>query len=431
MPLLSRFLALQQASPLAALTQPQTTPQMGFEWQNPSMLPQTAQIPPGALSISPNKQATPGEGTPPGGWMSRLQSGMESPLFNIGMALMAGSQNGGDWSMVSDTLRGYGQDQRERQRLANEERAAKAQQNLQNTQFDWMRTDRQRADEQRQRYTDWAGRQSDNPDASVDPEAAFTATQEARGIATQPITPYQQAQLDMQNRQFSQEMGMRARALEIDAARANIERPLRGPDAQLMDQVRESAARGQALNMLGEEFLRANGTNGTGEMSRYNPANFWDSNRAAMRAASAQMRSYMRPAGSGATSDYEQRIYAMGVPSTDNTGPQNQAIMRYHQAASQLAQGRRYFYEDYARQYGTLNGAEQAFQQSHAFQSVTSAAPLPQTQQAPAAQRQPSQAPEQTGAITPEQARAEMRRRESLRRQNSAYGQQPGGYTGR
>ena len=431
MPLLSRFLALQQASPLAALTQPQTTPQMGFEWQNPSMLPQAPQVPQGAAAFTPNKQATPGEGTPPGGWMSRLQSGMESPLFNLGMALMAGSQNGGDWGVVSDSLRGYGQDQRERQRLANEERAAKAQQNFQNTQFDWLRTDRQRADEQRQRYTDWAGRQSDNPDASVDPEAAFTAAQEARGIATQPLSPYQQAQLDMQNRQFSQEMGMRARALEIDAARANIERPLRGPDAQLMDQVRESAARGQALNMLGEEFLRANGTNGTGELSRYNPANFWDSNRAAMRAASAQMRSYMRPAGSGATSDYEQRIYAMGVPSTENTGPQNQAIMRYHQAASQLAQGRRYFYEDYARQYGTLNGAEQAFQQSPQFQEVTRSAPLPQqTQQAPAQQRA-APAPAGGASITPEQARAELARRERERRQRGAYGQQPGGYTGR
>ena len=152
MGLLSLLQFGQQASPLAALTQQQATPQLGFEWQNRSMLPQAPQIPQGAVAMTPNKQAAQGNGTPPGGWMSRLNDGLNSPLFNVGMALLAGSQNGGDWGVVSDSLRGYGQDQRERQRLANEERAAKAQQNLQNTQFDWMRTDRQRADGKR-RFT--------------------------------------------------------------------------------------------------------------------------------------------------------------------------------------------------------------------------------------------------------------------------------------
>lgn len=424
MGLLSLLQFGQQASPLAALTQQQATPQLGFEWQNRSMLPQAPQIPQGAVAMTPNKQATPGNGTPPGGWMSRLNEGLNSPLFNAGMALLAGSQNGGDWGVVADNLRAYGQDQREQQRLSNEERAAKAQQNLQNTQFDWLRSDRTRADEQRQRYAEWAARQG--ADAAVNPEAAYGAAMDQQAAANMPISPYQQAQLDLQRRGLSID-AMRAQA---DMNRANMERPLRGPDASLMDTVREAAGRGQALNMLGQEFLTANGENRTGEFSRFNPFNFLDQNRAAMRSASAQMRSYMRPPGSGATSDYEQRIYAMGVPSTENTGPQNQAIMRYHQAASQLAQDRRYFYEDYARLNGTLNGAEAAFQQSPSFRNVTSAAPLPQQQSAA-----PAQAPQESRAqptqITPEQARAELMRREAQRRRNGVSGQQPGGYTGR
>lgn len=428
MGLLSLLQFGQQASPLAALTQQQATPQMGFEWQNPSMLPQAPQVPQGAAAFTPNKQATPGEGTPPGGWMSRLQSGMESPLFNLGMALMAGSQNGGDWGVVSDSLRGYGQDQRERQRLANEERAAKAQQNLQNTQFDWMRTDRQRADEQRQRYTNWASNQSDNPDASVDPEAAFRATQEARGIASQPITPYQQAQLDLESR---------GQSLNYSAQIANLnrDRPLRGPDASLLTDVREAAARLSALTQLGGSFMELNGPGGTGTGPdrRFNPFNQFDSGYQTMNSIVSQMIPFMRAPGSGATSDYEQQLYQRGVQSPTNSPTANQAIWRNQQTLANLAQQRRYFYEDYASQNGTLNGAEQAFQASPQFQQITRANPIAPAARAPA--NAPAGGVRQPAAggtsITPEQARAELARRDRERRQSGAYGQQPGGYTGR
>lgn len=243
------------------------------------------------------------------------------------------------------------------------------------TAFDWRVQDRDREQAQRQRYSDWASQRGG--DATVNPEAAYGAHMEQQAQANAPITPYQQQQLALAR----QGMGIDMMRAQADMARAGMERPLRGPDARLMDEVRDAAGRSQALTTLGDEFLRLNGVTGTGPETQFNPLNLWGTNRRAMEAAAAQMRAYMRPPGSGATSDYEQRIYAMGVPNVNNTGPANQAIMRYHQAVAQLSQARRYFYEDYARTYGTLNGAEQAFQGSQEFRQITSAAPLEQENQ--------------------------------------------------
>lgn len=457
MPLLSRFLALQQASPLAALTQPQTTPQMGFEWQNPSMLPQAPQVPQGAAAFTPNKQATPGQGTPPGGWMSRLQSGMESPLFNIGMALMAGSQNGGDWGVVSDSLRGYGQDQRERQRLANEERAAKAQQNLQNTQFDWLRTDRQRADEQRQRYTNWASNQSDNPDASVDPEAAFRATQEARGIANQPITPYQQATLDVQNRQFSQEIGLRRRQLELDALRLgrSLEN-LSTTDTRTLNQITDASDQANAFNSEITRFMNLNSVQPTGPYTQFNPGSWFGDSRARrdeMEGITSRLISSVRAMSGegGIMTDADALRFERGLPSVNRYGQTNTNISAASREVARNASDRVMFYEMYARNNGSLLGARSAWNDYLTRNPIYDSAGnlrenrpgfeewmragspdmrAPPSQAAPQ-QRQPSQAPAQTGSITPEQARAELARRERERRQRGAYGQQPGGYTGR
>jgi hypothetical protein len=184
----------------------------------------------------------------------------------------------------------------------------------------------------------------------------------------EPITPYQQAQIDTARR--GQDLDYSAAVARANVSGASRGQYLRGSDRALMDNVRDSATRAQALRQQGQQFLAANGHNATGQMSRFYPSNLWDADRAAMRAAAAAMRSYMRTPGSGATSDYEQRLYAMGVPSVANTGPQNQAIMRNIDALGAIAQARRNFYEDYADQNGSLNGAERAFQQSPEFQQI-------------------------------------------------------------
>lgn len=317
------------------------------------------------------------------GMWGRMNKGFsslpENPLFNLGLSLLGNAQ-GSNWSGVGQDMRQYGQDQMQRQRMQNEERRLKTSDARDETVFGRQQQEWGRQDQQRQSLEEWVATLSPEQQAAAraNPEAAHAAHMEAQAMASAPITPYQQAQLDLERR--GQGMSYAAQMASL-----NRDRPLRGPDAALMDEVRDAAGRSQALTMLGDEFIRANGENGTGELSRWNPLNFVDPNRASMRASSAQMRSYMRPPGSGATSDYEQRIYAMGVPSTENTGPQNQAIMRYHQAAAQLSQQRRYFYEQYASQYGTLNGAEQMFQSSPQFQQITQSMPLEARQQPQAA----------------------------------------------
>jgi hypothetical protein len=89
-----------------------------------------------------------------------------------------------------------------------------------------------------------------------------------------------------------------------------------------------------------------------------------------MDALSARMLGLMRPTGSGATSDFEQRIYARGAPSIDNTPEQNAAIIDGIQRATQIADARQFFYEQYAEQNGSLNGAERAFQGSEDFSGL-------------------------------------------------------------
>lgn len=266
MPLLSRFLALQQASPLAALTQPQTTPQMGFEWQNPSMLPQAPQVPQGAAAFTPNKQATPGEGTPPGGWMSRLQSGMESPLFNIGMALMAGSQNGGDWGVVSDTLRGYGQDQRERQRLENEQRRQKAQDAQTNTLFARQQTQWGREDQQ---IADW--------ERALQNETDPQRQAQLRAIGPQGYGGWLQdeARMRFQSHEAQLDRDAAERAARIRSANENsLGRYFQSMDAQTLGELNQTAAQLQSVGLPQLRALRQTieraGSSLTGQPIDYN-----------------------------------------------------------------------------------------------------------------------------------------------------------------
>lgn len=162
MPLLSRLYGLNAASPLAALTQPQQTPFYGPEH---AIAPQSPTMPQGAVAMSPGKQSGPfnanapqfqaGTQTP---FWQRLQSGAEglqnNSLFNIGMSLLAGSENGGDWGVVQDRMRQFGQDQQQRQMIQNEQRRQKVGDAREGTIFErqqteWGQQDQQRADWQR------------------------------------------------------------------------------------------------------------------------------------------------------------------------------------------------------------------------------------------------------------------------------------------
>lgn len=169
---------------------------------------------------------------------------------------------------------------------------------------------------------------------------------------------------------------------------------LQGADARQLSRIQTAAESARGLRGLVDEFA-ANLANqdtfpGAG-------LQIWDPEARNMSALAARMTGLMRPAGSGATSDFEQRLYARGAPSVDNTREANMQIVEGLRRAADIADARQQFYEQYAAQSGSLLGAERAFQQSPEFAALTAAAGA-----APATLA-PSGVPE---GITPEEWRA-------------------------
>jgi hypothetical protein len=246
MPLLSRFLAMQQAtSPLAALTQPQQTPQLGFEWQSPSMLPQAPQLPQGATAQTQGKSSAPIQGQAPGGFWGRMQTGInglnENPLFNLGLSLLAGSQNGGDWGVVADRMGQYGRDQRERQMLDNEMRRQKAADNRDNTIFGRQQTEWQNQDQQRQRF-----------EAAVNAEQ--DPTRRAQLLAIGPegygqfLSQEQQMQFQARENQLNRDNDRRVAATR-SANENSLGRYFQAMDAQTIGDLNQQSAQLQAVGL--------------------------------------------------------------------------------------------------------------------------------------------------------------------------------------
>lgn len=82
-----------------------------------------------------------------------------------------------------------------------------------------------------------------------------------------------------------------------------------------------------------------------------------------MAGIASRLQGEARPQGSGATSDFEQRLYRAGVPSPEKTGTTNQNIVRRRQAIMQEEQDRLAFTEAFLKQNGTTNGAANAWGQ--------------------------------------------------------------------
>lgn len=68
-----------------------------------------------------------------------------------------------------------------------------------------------------------------------------------------------------------------------------------------------------------------------------------------------------RPVGSGATSDFEQRLYRMGVPSPEKTGPVNASIAAHMKATMAEQNDRLAFQEEFLRRNGSLSGSQDAW----------------------------------------------------------------------
>lgn len=80
-----------------------------------------------------------------------------------------------------------------------------------------------------------------------------------------------------------------------------------------------------------------------------------------MAGIASALQGKARPVGSGATSDFEQRLYRMGVPSPEKKGPTNQSIIAYMKGVLQEESDRTAFDEEFLRRNGSLSGSQEAW----------------------------------------------------------------------
>ena len=287
----------------------------------------------------------------------RLEGLYNSPLLNIGLSLLGNAQNGGDWGAVGRDMQAWQQGRRQEQRLRNEERRQSVADQRAETLFGYTREDRERAGQQRQALDQWvatlpAGQQAA---ARANPAAAHAAYMEAQAMATQPITPFQQAQL-----------GLQRRGLAIDAARAandmNAQRPLSNIDNRTLNQVTDASDQANAFNMEITRFLSLNAEQPTGAFTQYNPGSwFGDSRnrRDEMEGITSRLISSVRAMSGegGIMTDADALRFERGLPSVNRAGPVNQNIADAAQQVARNATDRVMFYEMYAQNRGSLLGA--------------------------------------------------------------------------
>lgn len=204
----SPYFGAQPQQPAPA-PQPRQSPAMtGF--QSPANLP-TAQ--PMQANQSPLAQLnTAPAPSPQFSFMDRLAMGANqlpnNALFNMGLSLLGNAQ-GSRWDRVAGDMQAFGQQQQQRQILQNEQRRQAAQDRREETTFGRQQSEWQRADQRRERLGSWAGQQQGNPLAAVDPELAFQAEAEAMAIANQPLTPFQQEQLNLERARINESRAAR------------------------------------------------------------------------------------------------------------------------------------------------------------------------------------------------------------------------------
>lgn len=144
---------LRNVTPFA---QPQAPEGQGA---GPVMFPPQAQKPPEPVTpqLSPWASAWQGltgrDQLKPGASMTdRLNASMESPLFNLGMGIVASSGPGGTGADFAQYMRGYQQQRQQREQLRRQNTREDAADQREQTQFGWQQTQVQQMEAQR---ADW------------------------------------------------------------------------------------------------------------------------------------------------------------------------------------------------------------------------------------------------------------------------------------
>lgn len=134
-------------------------------------------------------------------------------------------------------------------------------------------------------------------------------------------------------------------------------------DLAYINTAREQAAGSLDSATKMERFLDLNRQSSTGPLAFLKPSNTVDPARQEMQAITAGLTPLQRPAGAGATSDYDAKMYGRGVPSVDKFGGTNEALAKTKTKQSTRDNARAAFLETWYEKRGTLTGAEPAFLQ--------------------------------------------------------------------
>jgi hypothetical protein len=206
---------------------------------------------------------------------------------------------------------------------------------------------------------------------------ALTKEQIAAELIRRGVPPQRLAQAGYAQVARQGETGLIAPPLAAPDAVAA--RAAYGKDYGMLRDAREAAGRIGPVDAQLERFQQLNQTQRTGGIQhqsyegfeKVNPFNWlgmigeqfarYDPEIKGMSAIASELQGKARPPGSGATSDYEQRLYRQGVPSPDKPGDVNDAIVTYMRSTMNEETDRLAFQEEFLRRNGSLSGAAQAW----------------------------------------------------------------------
>lgn len=180
---------------------------------------------------------------------------------------------------------------------------------------------------------------------------------------------------------------------------------------QLADLREATQGDASSIQMM-DQFLNLNQREPTGGFwDKYGPDKLKFGDTAAMLALQNKMTPLQRPAGSGATSDFEQKMYALGIPNVSNEYNVNMQTRLANAALAEARAERLKFYEQYLAKYGHLNGAESAFApkiqeiEKKYKPQIDALSPQPKKKGSALPQVQPSAQPGGSGSLTPDEQR--------------------------
>jgi len=125
-------------------------------------------------------------------------------------------------------------------------------------------------------------------------------------------------------------------------------------DNARLDELRDAVTRSRANLRDMQRFSELNQRTGTGGINeKYNPVTF-NADKQEMEAIEARLTPQMRPIGSGATSDFEGKMYGRGIPQVSKSGTANREIRLTAERAMKLGEAELAFKEQFLQQNGYL-----------------------------------------------------------------------------